>query len=278
MEKNFNFNSAPPGPYNNPRNLRPYPQYNNILVTDSHGWLKYNSLQVRAERRTAGGLYLLAAYTYSAAMTNGLSQEITGDPGVNYYPVIAWRDADKGHASTDLRNNFTLSFVYQLPVGKGRRVLPNLPGVANAVIGGWQVNGILLAHSGFPLGMTMSSNQSGTALTNRPNRVCDGTLSNGTVNKWFDTSCFVAPTPGTLGNSARSVLYGPGQTNVDFSTYKNFRITESSNLQFRAEFFNILNHAQFNTPGTAVGSATLGRILSTIHSSRQIQFALKYVF
>ena len=278
MEKNFNFNSAPPGPYNNPRALRPYPQYNNILVTDSHGWLKYNSLQVRVERRTAKGLYLLAAYTYSSAMTNGLSQEITGDPGVNYYPLNAWPNADKGHAATDLRNSLTLSSVYQLPVGKGQALLPGLHGVGDAILGGWQVNGIFVVHSGFPLGMTVASNQSGTALTNRPNRVCDGTLSNPTVAKWFDTSCFVAPAPGFLGNSARSVLYGPDQVNLDFSTYKNFRVTEGSSLQFRAEFFNLPNHAQFAAPQISLGAATFGKILSTVHSSRQIQFALKYIF
>ncbi|PWU03198.1 MAG: hypothetical protein C5B51_19340 [Terriglobia bacterium] len=278
MEKNFNFNSAPPGPYNNPRALRPYPQYNNILVTDSHGWLKYNSLQVRVERRTAKGLYLLAAYTYSSAMTNGLLQEITGDPGVDYYPLNAWPNADKGHAATDLRNSLTISSVYQLPIGKGHPILPNLHGIGDAILGGWQLNGILVARSGFPLGMTVASNQSGTALTNRPNRICDGKLSSPTVNKWFDTSCFVAPAPGFLGNSARSVLYGPDQVNLDFSTYKNFRVREGHNLQFRAEFFNLPNHSEFLPPAVQLGAATFGRVLSTVHSSRQIQFALKYVF
>ncbi len=123
MEKNFNFNSAPPGPYNNPAALRPYPQYNNILVTDSHGWLNYQSLQVKAERRAAKGLYVLAAYTYSKALTNGLVQEITGDPGQDYYPLLPFPSADKGLASTDLRHNFTFSYVYQIPFGKGRTFL-----------------------------------------------------------------------------------------------------------------------------------------------------------
>ena len=278
MEKNFNFNSAPPNPANNPRALRPFPQFNNILITDSHGWLKYESLQVKVERRAAKSLYLLAAYTYSKAVTNGLVQEITGDPGIDYYPLLPYPNADKGLASTDLRNNFTLSYLYELPIGKGQPFLSGLHGVGQAILGGWQVNGITILHTGFPLGMTMSSNQSGTGIGNRPNRVCDGKSTHPTAGQWFDVTCFAAPTPGTLGNAARSTLFGPGQVNFDTSVYKKFPITEFKELQFRAEFFNIANHAQLSVPATALGAATFGKILSTVNSARQIQFALKFLF
>ncbi len=278
MEKNFNFNTAPPGPYTNPANLRPYPQYNNIYVTDSHGWLRYNSLQAKLEKRAAKGLYLLAAYTYSKAFTNGLTQEITGDPGATYYPLYTWPNADKGLASTDLRSNFTVSYLYQLPVGKGQKFLPNLHGVGQQILGGWQVNGITLAHTGSPLGMTMSTNQSGTGLTNRPNHVCNGTLSNPTVHEWFDITCFTAPAVGTLGNAARTTLYGPGQVNFDVSIFKPFKITETSELQFRAESFNIGNHPQFAIPATALGASTFGTVTSTVNTSREFQFALKLLF
>src|SRR5579875_2454540 len=278
MEKNFNFNSAPPGPYNNPAALRPYPQYNSILVTDSHGWLNYQSLQVKAERRAVKGLYMLASYTYSKALTNGLVQEITSGPGQDYYPLLPFPSADKGLASTDLRQNFTLSYLYQLPFGKGQTYLSGTNALEQAVLGNWQINGITIIHTGFPLGMTMASNQSGTGIGNRPNRVCDGSLSNPSVFEWFNTACFVAPVPGTLGNAARTELYGPGQVNFDFSVFKNFPVTEHREFQFRSEFFNILNHPQFSVPGTALGSATFGQIQSTVNSPRQIQFALKYVF
>jgi len=83
---------------------------------------------------------------------------------------------------------------------------------------------------------------------------------------------------GTLGNSARTTLYGPGQTNFDFSVFKPFRIIENHQLQFRAEFFNIFNHAQFAVPATSFGAATFAKITSTVNTARQIQFALKYVF
>ena len=278
MEKNFNFNSAPPGVYTNPRNLRAYPQYNNVLITDSHGWLRYDSLQVKLERRAARGLYLLAAYTYSKAFTNGLLQEITGDPGQIYYPLNPYPNADKGLASTDLRSNFTLSYLYQLPFGKSQKYLSHVNGLEDALIGGWQVNGITIVHTGFPLGMTMATNQSGTGIGNRPNHICDGTLSNPTVGEWFDINCFAAPAVGTLGNAARTTLYGPGQTNFDFSVFKPFRITETHQLQFRAEFFNIGNHAQFAVPATSFGAATFAKVTSTVNTARQIQFALKYIF
>jgi hypothetical protein len=278
MEKNFNFNTAPPGPYTNPRNLRPYPQYNNTLITDSHGWLRYDSLQVKAERRAARGLYLLAAYTYSKAYTNGLSQEITGDPGQIFYPLNPYPNADKGLASTDLRNNFTLSYLYQLPFGKGQKYFSTLNGFGQALIGGWQVNGITILHTGFPLGMTTATNQSGTGVGNRPNHVCDGKLSDPTIAEWFNVNCFTAPAPGTLGNAARTTLYGPGQVNFDTSVFKPFKVTETSNLQFRAEFFNIANHAQFAVPATTFGAVTFGKITSTVNTARQIQFALKYIF
>jgi hypothetical protein len=121
--------------------------------------------------------------------------------------------------------------------------------------------------------MSMSSNQSGTAFGNRPDRTCSGELDNPTVQQWFDTSCFVAPAVGTLGNAARTTLFGPGRWNADMALSKRF-----GNFQFRTEVFNVFNHAQFATPGTVVGAPNFGVIQSTVKSSRQIQFALKYVF
>ena len=146
-------------------------------------------------------------------------------------------------------------------------------GLTNAILGGWSVNTIFVAQSGYPLGMSMANSQSGTAFGNRPNRVCDGKLDDPTVQRYFDTSCFVAPAPGVLGNAARTTLFGPGRWNADMALAKKF-----DKFQFRAEIFNVFNHAQFAAPGTAVGSPTFGVITSTVKSSRQVQLALKYVF
>ena len=272
FDKSRNMNTATPGPGNNPAARRPYPQLQAIIVALSRGWMKYNSMQMRLERRAANGFYLLGSYTYAHATTNGVSG-FGGDPGIVYYPVAASDDADVGSSNTDLRHNFSASALYDLPVGKGKRYLSNSGGITQALLGGWSVNTIFVAQSGYPLGMTMATSQSGTAFGNRPNRVCDGKLDDPTVSRYFDTSCFVAPAVGVLGDAARTTLFGPGRWNTDLAISKRF-----DKLQFRAEVFNVFNHAQFAVPGTAVGSPTFGVIQSTVKSSRQIQFALKYVF
>lgn len=272
FDKSRNLNTATPGPGFNPPARRPYPQLQSVIAALSRGWMKYNSLQVRLERRAADGLYVLGAYTFAKALTNGVSG-FGGDPGVVYFPVAASDDADTASSNTDLRHNFTLSVLYDLPVGSGRRFLGNASGVAQAILGGWSINGIFGAHSGYPLGMSMSSNQSGTAFGNRPDRVCNGKLDTPTVARWFDTSCFVAPPVGVLGNAARTTLFGPGRVNLDAAISKRF-----GKLQFRAEVFNVFNNAQFAVPGTVVGAPNFGVIESTVKGPRQVQLALKYVF
>jgi hypothetical protein len=272
FDKSRNLNTATPGPGFNPAARRPYPQLQGIIAALSRGWMKYNSLQLRVERRSAGGFYLLGSYTYAKALTNGVSG-FGGDPGIVYYPVVLDDDIDVGSANTDLRHNFSLSTLYQLPIGSGERFLSNLKGLPQAILGGWSINAIFVAHTGYPLGMSMSSNQSGTAFGNRPDRVCDGKLDNPTVERWFDTSCFAAPAPGVLGNAARTTLFGPGRWNADLALAKKF-----DKFQFRAEIFNVFNNAQFQTPGTVVGAPNFGVIQSTVKGPRQVQLALKYVF
>jgi hypothetical protein len=273
FDKSRDLNTAPPGPGFNTPARRPYPQLQAVIAALSRGWMKYNSMQVRVERRAANGFFLLGSYTYAKALTNGVSG-FGGDPGIVYFPVVTDDDVDKGSSNTDLRHNFSLSALYQVPVGNGQRYLGDLKGLPEAILGGWQINTIFVAHSGYPLGMSMSTNLSGTGFGNRPDRVCDGKLENPTIAQWFDTSCFVAPAPGVLGNAARTTLFGPGRWNADLSVSKKFL----RRLQFRAEIFNLFNHAQFQTPGTVVGSPTFGVIQSTVKSSRQVQFALKYVY
>lgn len=272
FDKTRNMNTATPGPGFNPAARRPYPQLQNIDAALSRGWMKYNSMQLRLERRAAGGFYLLGAYTYAKALTNGVSG-FGGDPGIIYFPVAPSEDADVGSANTDLRHNFTLSALYDLPIGNGRRILGNATGLTQAILGGWSINGIFVAHSGYPLAMVMSTSQSGTSFGNRPNRVCDGELDDPSVARWFDTSCFVAPPVGVLGDAARTTLFGPGRLNLDAALSKRF-----GNLQFRAEVFNVFNNAQFAVPNTSVGSPQFGQITSTVKGPRQVQLALKYLF
>jgi hypothetical protein len=271
FDKSRNLNTATPGPGFNPAARRPYPNLQSVIAALSRGWMKYNSLQLKVERRAVDGFYLLGSYTYGKALTNGVSG-FGGDPGIVYFPV-APDSMDVGSSNTDLRHNFTLSVLYDVPVGNGRRVLGSAGGLTQAILGGWSINGIFVAHSGYPLGMSMSSNQSGTAFGNRPDRVCSGVLDEPTVARWFDTSCFVAPPVGVLGNAARTTLFGPGRVNLDAALAKRF-----GNVQFRAEVFNVFNNAQFAVPGTIVGAPNFGVIESTVKGPRQIQLALKYTF
>ena len=272
FDKSRNLNTATPGSGFNPAARRPYPQLQNVIAAISRGWMKYNSLQMRLERRASAGNYVLASYTYAKALTNGVSG-FGGDPGIVYFPVVTAEGTDVGSANTDLRHNFSLSALYRLPFGSGQPLLGNLTGMADAILGGWSLITIFVAHSGYPLGMSMANNQSGTAFGNRPNRICDGGIDNATAQRWFDTSCFVAPAPGILGNAARTTLFGPGRWNADLSLAKKI-----ARFQFRAEVFNVFNNAQFAAPNAVVGSPLFGVITSTVKSSRQVQLALKYVF
>lgn len=272
FDKSRNLNTATPGPGFNPATRRPYPQLQSVIAALSRGWMKYNSLQMRLERRASAGNYVLASYTYAKATTNGVSG-FGGDPGIVYFPVVDDDRFDVGSSNTDLRHNLSLSALYQLPIGNGQPILGSLSGVPDAIFGAWSVNLIFSAHSGYPLGMSMANNQSGTAFGNRPDRICDGRLDDPTVQRFFDTSCFVAPAPGVLGNAARTTLVGPGRWNADLALSK-----KVANFQLRAEVFNVFNNAQFAAPNTVVGSPTFGRITSTVKSSRQVQLAVKYVF
>ena len=279
LDKGINLNTAPPGPGYNDASRRPYPQYNTISGFTAHGWVGYQSFQAKAERRAARGLYLLASYTYSKTLTNGMTSDTISDPGVPYYPLVPFPDADRGLGATDLRNNFSLSFLYSLPFGQGQRFGSHLNRITDAALGGWQTNAIISAHSGFTLGMQEDVNNSGTGISTRPDLVCDPNLHGAaSVNEWFNTACYQPPAPGLLGNAPRTFGYGPRQTNVDFSLFKSFRVVEAQTIEFRSEFFNILNHTQFANPDQYQGDSTFGAISGTVNNNRQIQFALKYLF
>jgi hypothetical protein len=280
QSKGWNLNSAPPGPGFNAAARRPYPRYNTFNAIIGRGIIDYNSLQFKAEKRFAQGSYALAAYTWSKALTNGAGQNVGVGQGVRYWPYEPSPDADVGSSDTDVRHAFNLSYLAALPFGRNQPLLSNASALTEALLGNWQVNGIIRARTGLPLAMTTAANQSGTALGNRPDRACSGVLPGDerTVTRWFDTSCFVAPAPGVFGNAARTVFSGPGLVNVDMSVFKTFRMRGDTQGQFRIEVFNVFNTTQFANPGTTVGAADYGRILSTINPARQMQFALKVMF
>jgi hypothetical protein len=220
----------------------------------------------------------LASYTLSKAIDG---QEGTV-PGGYQFPMDAQNLAlEHAAASFDRTHRFTGSWVCDIPVGRGRRFLGNAAKPVNFVLGGWQVNGIVTIATGSPFGLSLATPVSGSnGFTERPNRIGNGTLPRDqrSVSRWFDTTAFTIPPVGVFGNAGRNIVRGPGQSTVDGSALKDFRLTERFNLQYRAEFFNILNKPQFGLPNGVVGAPAYGTITSTAGNNRQIQMALKLSF
>ncbi|HZQ69312.1 MAG TPA: carboxypeptidase-like regulatory domain-containing protein [Terriglobales bacterium] len=266
----------------------PYGPFTTISATADAGNARYDSLQAKAETKSARhGLYALLSYTYARNFDSGFNDGLGTSAGVTYWPLPGASRADWGLSQIQLNHNFTASVLYDLPFGRGKRFGGNWTGAANAIAGNWQINVIEKITSGFPVFLINSTNGSGVNLTNngnnlnRPDQVCSAEASNPTLNKWFNTQCFVNAPNGELGNAARAPVYGPDFVNTDFSLIKHFVLPfrEGMGLDFRAEFFNLFNHAQFGLPGNDVSSGTqFGVISSTVNNPRLIQFALKLQF
>ena len=251
----------------------------------------YNALEVDFNRRFGNGLAVRGVYTWSKALDDGDSVNATtagNAPGLvsNPYDI----KADWGPATYDARNVAVISVVYDLPFGKGKSYGNHFGGFGNTMISGWSVNSIFTAQSGFPFTAQLSYNPSNNGDTRNPvrpfiNPNFTGNPIIGTPQQWFNPAAFLQPpaNSGFFGNASRDNLVGPGLANWDFSTVKNTKLRESLSLQFRAEIFNLLNRANFNTPAlitfTPTGvSGTAGAITSTSTTARQVQFALKLLW
>jgi len=232
----------------------PFPSLGAILYDKSEATSNYNSLQVDLEKRYSHNSTFRVAYTYSNAMDDAQSQQNS--------EMLPW-DIQLGWQRSDfnLKHNFVFSHTYLLPFGAGQRWLNSTHGPLNKLISGWQSVGILGAHSGFPFGVGAT----GLSNTNteffggaRPIRTCSGKLSHPTINEWFDTSCFSVAPPNTWGNAGEAYLDQPGYFNWDLSATKDTKLTERLTLQFRAEFFNAFNKANFNGPNATVTAGPNG--------------------
>jgi hypothetical protein len=183
---------------------------------------------------------------------------------------------DWGLSALNITSQSSISARYELPFGQGK------------LTGGWQLSGIATLLSGFPFTPQIGSNRSGDGDTRNPDRPSVSSTFTGPVllqkpTQWFNPNAFVLPPAGTWGNLGRGTLTGPGLADVDLSVIKNTPVSEKANLQFRAEFFNVLNRANFGTPNAIVFangviSSSAGLITLTATTSRQIQFGLKLIF
>jgi hypothetical protein len=268
----------------------PYPAFAYSTISNQYdiGRAHYNSLQIKAETKSAKwGLYGLIGYTYSRAYDNGFTDGLGSSIGAPYYPLPGWQSLDWGLSQINLNQDFTASIVYELPFGKGKKWGSSWNTPVNTVIGNWEVNVIEKVTSGFPIFIVDSNNSSGVNFENngnsliRPNQTCNPQSGSSSLAMFFNTSCFSAPAAGELGNAPRTPASGPDFVNTDFSAVKHFLLPfrEGMRLDFRAEVFNLFNHAQFGLPGSDFNApATFGVINTTVNNPRLVQFAAKVIF
>ncbi|MGH9747771.1 MAG: carboxypeptidase regulatory-like domain-containing protein [Candidatus Acidiferrales bacterium] len=275
----------------------PSPLITNTWTWFSRGDSSYHALQVDVNRRFSHGFSVRGVYTWSKALDDGdsLNQTAAANaPGLVSNPFNL--RADKGLATYDVRNLAVINAIYELPFGRGKQFAGNREGWSNALISGWALSSIITAQSGFPFTPQLSYNPSNSGDTRNPvrpffNPDFSGPVILGKPGQWFNPAAFIAPpsTSGFFGDVGRDSFIGPGLATWDFSVLKNMRINERFNVQFRAELFNLLNRANFNTPNLIVFtpptatnptglSSTAGAITSTSTTARQVQFGLKLLW
>jgi hypothetical protein len=243
----------------------------NVVRIQKDGWLHYNALQTRIEKRYAKGVSFLAAYTLSK--TFGLSYPPGG--ANNQFQDPSNLAGEEAPGENDRRHKFVISGLYELPYGRTSSSGPQ--NWTEAIFGGWSVSPILTIVSGAPLNLTVNGNPSNTGQSDRPNVVGDWHLDNPTVDQWFNTAAFVANERYTLGNASRNMLRGPGTFNLDVALRKAFPLSSGLRGEVRLEQFNATNRAPLGNPNTQVGNPNFGRIL-TAGPGRSTQLSIKLLF
>jgi hypothetical protein len=253
---------------------RPFQPIGSLTLTSGGGWSSYNSLQVTAQKRYSHGISILVNYTWSKAIDN--SSFCQGD-GPCMGPDYSNWNANRGLSDFDTPHRLVASGILEHPT------LAKWNPVARNILGGWQSNFILVAQSGIPFTVVSGVNNSLTGVGNDFADLTgvdwrrDHSSKSDMLANYFNTAAFKVNAVGTIGTGRRNQLRGPNNWTLNYSLFKTFRITEQFKLDFRGEFFNILNHANFGQPNANVSSAAFGRI-TTADSPRIIQFGLKLSF
>ena len=261
---------------------RPYPNFAVYIDSDWSGNSSYNAFNARFEHRGSSFLFT-TAYTWAKSIDTKSAAAGIGNDVAGWQGFLDNHDVrrDRGRSEFDVDHRLVSSFVYEIPVGRGRKYASNIARVADVFIGGWQVNGIVTFQSGFPMTITAADvgGLNDTQNTNRADIVGDINPSgfNPTIAKWFNTDAFRQPAAGFLGNSGRGILRAPGINNWDTGLFKNFKITEFLNTQFRFESFNTWNHTQWGVPVRNASDARFGQVLST-RPARINQLGLKILW
>jgi hypothetical protein len=277
------------------------PNLGNVALTEASSTMDYNSLQATGRRRLSQGLDFIASYTWGNTLTDNLGYYGGGSTAGEgaYWQNARCRTCNRGPAFFDVRHNVTIGGLYAIPVGKGHTANFGGNKVMDLLLGGWSVNYFVSARTGFPITVLNGANRTGQAVRGnvRPNyyRPMPASLPR-TIFNWFgvpsttagyfcaigvdDGKCsYGQPADGAFGSAGIGTERAPGYFSMDASIGKKFNITEKSYLDFRAEFFNALNHVSWSPPGrTITDPANFGVITSQVQDPRAIQFGLKYIF
>ncbi|WP_321471193.1 carboxypeptidase regulatory-like domain-containing protein [uncultured Paludibaculum sp.] len=264
-----------PGP-GTPQSRALYPYIKATNYNRSWSRSNYNALQTQWQKRFAHGLAATLSYTWSKSIDIGCSGWF-GVEGCSVQDPYNFNN-DRSVSGFDVPHVFTGHWVWELPFGTGKP-LHTGNRAADYVIGNWQLNGIVTLRSGQPYTLTVNGDIANTGNTNymRPNVVGDWHVDNPNPNQWFDQSAFAAPSQYTFGNMGRNVLRTDGRNNFDLSVFRGFPIREQMKLEFRAEAFNAFNTPDFNAPVSNLNDPNFGKVTS-VRSSRQLQFALRLMF
>jgi len=263
--------------------LKPFPRFLNVATyRNNSGSTNYNAVQATLEKRFSQGVYLLFSYTHSKLIDSAssvFSTTVLSSPNSSslvaadtFRPALE-RDSSNG----DMPNVTSISGIYDLPAGRGHRFASN--GIANVVLGGWSLNAIALLQSGMPVTVTQATNNNAFAgfALQRPTIVGNPTLDpeQRTPGKFFNTSAFATTPQFAIGNASRNPVRGPAYRDLDLALVKHSKITERTDLEFRAEMFNVTNTPAFAQPNGSFGTPAFGSIISTITDPRVVQFALR---
>ncbi len=284
-----NQSHVPEGAQYIPVGTRPNPYLGAGFFWYTEGNSSYNALQTDLFHRLSRGLEVRANYTFSKSLD--INSGLTGAQSQNQSQMVLDRSdvkRDWGPSALNAASQASLSGRYELPFGSNQHWPRNATGAENKLVSGWQINAIATLLSGFPFTPVIGSNRSGDGDTRNPDRpslnpAFSGPIVLGNPNQWFNPNAFLLPAAGTYGNLGRGVFTGPGLAEFDLSLLKNTPLSERTTLQFRAEFFNVLNHANFGAPNQTVFSsgainASAGLITTLATTPRQIQFGLKVLF
>jgi hypothetical protein len=281
LDRSYYINTPAPGP-GNIQARRPDQLFGSIRIIANDEIANYDGLSFTLRQRLTHGLTFLSSYTWSHTLDVSTDSNGGGSP----MDPFNWR-LDYSNSNWDIRNRWVTSFTYQLPLLNGAKYA-----VERFVLGGWQANGIFILQSGIPFNVTIPTDQANVGLSNeRPNLLypASANCGNGHLVNCINIQDFQLPALYTYGDAGRNLLYGPGFRNLDFSMFKSFSIRERAKVQYRAEFFNVLNTPNFSNPSAGLPSlpngtyaystpGTFGNITSTSNNNRSIQMALKFVF